>query len=78
MLPVIVLPYLINLLSVFYFLPTLILTIYYIYLCGTLLKSKSKNDNNLLARKIFLYSIFYLFSVFLLILIDNILMRFYG
>ena len=31
MLPVIVLPYLINLLSVFYFLPTLILTIYYIY-----------------------------------------------
>ena len=59
MLPVIVLPYLINLLSAFYFLPTLILTIYYIYLCGTLFKSKSKNDNNLLARKIF-YILFFI------------------
>ena len=78
MLPVIVLPYLINLLSVFYFLPTLILTIYYIYLCGTLLKSKSKNDNNLLARKIFLYSIFYLFLIFLFILLDYFILNFYG
>ena len=78
MLPVIVLPYLINLLSVFYFLPTLILTIYYIYLCGTLFKSKSKNDNNLLARKIFLYSIFYLFLIFLFILLDYFILNFYG
>ena len=77
MLPVIVLPYLINLLSVFYFLPTLILTIYYIYLCGTLFKSKSKNDNNLLARKIFLYSIFYLFLIFLSILLDHFILNFY-
>ena len=78
MLPVIVLPYLINLLSVFYFLPTLILTIYYIYLCGTLFKSKSKNDNNLIARKIFLYSIFYLFLIFLFILLDHFILNFYG
>ena len=77
MLPVIVLPYLINLLSVFYFLPTLILTIYYIYLCGTLFKSKSKNNNNLLARKIFLYSIFYLFLIFLFILLDHFILNFY-
>ena len=78
MLPVIVLPYLINLLSVFYFLPTLILTIYYIYLCGTLFKSKNKNDNNLIARKIFLYSIFYLFLIFLFILLDHFILNFYG
>ena len=77
MLPVIVLPYFINLLSVFYFLPTLILTIYYIYLCGTLFKSKSKNNNNLLARKIFLYSIFYLFLIFLFILLDHFILNFY-
>ena len=78
MLPVITFPYAISFLSIFYFLPSLILTIYYIYLCGTLLTSKNKTNNNLLARKIFLYSIFYLFVVFLLILLDHFIINFYG
>ncbi len=78
MLPVITFPYAISFLSIFYFLPSLILTIYYIYLCGTLLTSKNKTHNNLLARKIFLYSIFYLFVIFLLILLDNFIVNFYG
>ncbi len=78
MLPVISLPYILNFLSAFYFLPTLALTIYYIYLCGTLLKSKNKTGNNLIARKIFLYSIFYLFFIFLLILLDYFIVNFYG
>ena len=78
MLPVITFPYAISFLSVFYFFPSLILTIYYIYLCGTLLTSKNKTHNNLLARKIFLYSIFYLFVIFLLILLDHFIVNFYG
>ena len=78
MLPVITFPYAISFLSIFYFLPSLILTIYYIYLCGTLLTSKNKTHNNLLARKIFLYSIFYLFVIFLLILLDHFIVNFYG
>ena len=78
MLPVITFPYAISFLSIFYFLPSLILTIYYIYLCGTLLTSKNKTNNNLLARKIFLYSIFYLFVIFLLILLDHFIVNFYG
>ena len=78
MLPTISVPYYINFLSGFYFYPTLGLTLYYIYLCGVLLNLKKNKEINSIARKIFLYSIFYLFSVFLLILIDNILMRFYG
>tara|TARA_B100001093_G_scaffold244402_1_gene234038 strand:- start:464 stop:1276 length:813 start_codon:yes stop_codon:yes gene_type:complete len=78
MLPTISVPYVINFLSGFYFYPTLVLTIYYIYLCGTLLKLKKNKEINTLARKIFLYSIFYLFAIFLLILLDHFFMRFYG
>ena len=78
MLPTISAPYYMSFLSKIYFYPTLALTIYYIYLCGTLLKVKKSKEVNTLARKIFLYSIFYLFIIFLLILSDHFLMRFYG
>ena len=78
MLPTISVPYFISFLSEIYFYPTLALTIYYVYLCGTLLKVKKNKEINALARKIFLYSIFYLFMIFLLILSDHFLMRFYG
>ena len=78
MLPTISSPYLINFLSEIYFYPTLLLTIYYIYLCGALLKLKKNKEINSLAKKIFLYSIFYLFMIFLLILSDHFLIRFYG
>jgi len=78
MLPTISAPYFISFLSEIYFYPALALTIYYVYLCGTLLKIKKSKKINALARKIFLYSIFYLFVIFLLILSDHFLMRFYG
>ena len=78
MLPTISAPYFINFLSEIYFYPALLLTIYYIYLCGVLLKKKKNKEINTYARKVFLYSIFYLFVIFLLILSDNFLMRFYG
>ncbi len=78
LLPTISAPYFINFLSEFYFYPALILTLYYIYLCGALLNLKKNREINTIARKIFLYSIFYLFVIFTLILTDNLLMRFYG
>ncbi len=73
MLPTIAAPYFINFLSLFYFVPALALTIYYIYLCAMLLKTKKNKKTNLIARKIFVYSIFYLFVIFLLILFDKFL-----
>ena len=76
MLPTITAPYFINFLSLFYFLPTLFLTIYYIYLCGVLLKTKKNKEVNIIARKIFVYSIFYLFIIFLLILFDRLLLNY--
>ena len=78
MLPTISAPYFISFLSEIYFYPALALTIYYVYLCGTLLKVKKSTEVNTLARKIFLYSIFYLLIIFLLILSDHFFTRFYG
>ncbi len=78
MLPTISAPFLIGFLSEIYFYPALALTVYYIYLCGVLLQLKKNKEINTYARKTFLYSIFYLFVIFLLILLDHFLMRFYG
>ena len=47
------------------------LTAYYIYLCYLLFKEKNNKISNMIARKIFVYSIFYLFIIFVLILIDS-------
>ena len=78
MLPTISAPYFISFLSEIYFFPALVLTIYYVYLCGSLLKVKKSKEINSIARKIFLYSIFYLFVIFLLILSDHFFTRIYG
>ena len=48
------------------------LTAYYIYLCYLLFKEKNNKISNMIARKIFVYSIFYLFIIFVLILIDSL------
>ena len=47
------------------------LTVYYIHLCYLLFKEKNNKISNVIARKIFVYSIFYLFIIFVLILIDS-------
>ena len=48
------------------------MTLYYNYLCLELFKSKVTKTSNKIARKVFLYSIFYLFFIFLILLIDKI------
>ena len=78
MLPVVSAPYFLNFASNVYFFPSLILTIYYTYLCASLVKTKKSKISNLIAKKIFVFSIFYLFSIFLLILIDNFFNLIYG
>ena len=47
------------------------LTFYYIYLSYKLLRSLNNKTSNIIARKIFVYSIFYLFIIFVLILVDS-------
>ena len=72
MLPVVVAPALTGFGSIIYFILSLSMTVYYIYLCYLLFKEKLVSRSNLIARKVFVYSIFYLFFLFLLILFDNL------
>ena len=71
--PAVLAPYFFNFASTNYLIITSIMTTYYIYLCFKLYISKIVKASNKIARKIFFYSIFYLFFIFLILLIDNIL-----
>ena len=71
MFPIVIAPYYFNFAGIFYFIITLILTLYYIFLCYKLFTENNLKTSNILARKTFVYSIFYLFLIFLVILIDN-------
>jgi protoheme IX farnesyltransferase len=73
MAPVVALPYFFNFGSLFYLTFSLLMTSYYVYLCAILFKEKNNKISNIIARKIFIYSIFYLFFIFVLILADNII-----
>ena len=73
MLPAIIAPYFLNFASVFYLSISSMMSAYYVYLCFRLYRSKIASISNKIARKIFIYSIFYLFFIFLILLIDNFL-----
>ena len=73
MLPVIILPYAIGFVSLVFLLPSLVLTLYYNFLCLELYKFKKNKFNSKKAKTIFGYSILYLFLIFVLFLIDKIL-----
>ena len=73
MLPVIIFPYVINFVGLVFLIPSLLLTIYYNYLCFDLYKFKKNKFSAKKAKSIFGYSILYLFLIFVLFLIDKIL-----
>ena len=73
MFPAVLAPYFFKFASIFYLTLSSLMTTYYVYLCFQLYRSKIVKESNKIARKIFIYSIFYLFFIFLLLLIDNIL-----
>ena len=73
MLPVIIFPYVINFVGFVFLVPSLLLTIYYNYLCFDLYRFKKNKFSAKKAKSIFGYSILYLFLVFVLFLIDKIL-----
>ena len=73
MLPVIIFPYVINFVGLVFLIPSLLLTVYYNYLCFDLYKFKKNKFSAKKAKTIFGYSILYLFLVFVLFLIDKIL-----
>jgi len=72
MLPIVIAPYFFNFAGIFYLIRTVLMTLYYNYLCLELFKSNVTKASNKIARKVFIYSIFYLFFIFLILLIDKI------
>ncbi len=72
MLPVVIAPYYFEFASLLYLITALAMTLYYNYLCLELFKAKVTKTSNKIARKAFIYSIFYLFLIYLILLIDNI------
>ena len=71
MLPVVIAPYYFEFASLLYLVSALAMTLFYNYLCLELFKAKVTKFSNKIARKVFIYSIFYLFFVYLILLIDN-------
>jgi len=65
------LPYFMGYFGIVYFIASIILGTYYNFLCYLLYKEKENYKKT--AKKIFVYSIIYLFLIFCIILIDNIL-----
>ena len=73
MLPVVILPYVINFSGLIYLIPAMMLTIYYNFICYDLYKHKKNKFVLKKAKKVFGYSILYLFLIFVLFLIDNLI-----
>jgi len=73
MLPVIILPYLINFSGLVYLAPAIVLTIYYNFMCYDLYNYKKNKFVLKKAKKVFGYSILYLFLIFVLFLVDNLI-----
>ena len=73
MTPVAIAPYFLNLGGLIYLTASLIMTGYYILVCYRLFSENKSKESNIIARKIFVYSIFYLFIIFLLLLIESLL-----
>jgi len=72
MLPVVIAPYLIGFVGNIYLIISLILTFYYIFICYELYSFKKNKFEISKAKKVFSYSIFYLFLLFVLFLVDKI------
>ncbi len=73
MLPVIILPYVITFSGLIYLIPAMTLTIYYNFICYDLYQHKKNKFVLKKAKKVFGYSILYLFLIFVLLLIDNLI-----
>ena len=73
MLPIVILPYYIGFVGETFLIVSLSLTFYYNYVCYDLLKFKKNKFEIKKAKKVFSYSIFYLFLLFVLFLVDQII-----
>jgi len=69
--PITILPFYFNFAGLVYLVPTIILGTFYIFLIFKLLKANNKKDIGKFSKKIFAFSILYLFLIFTLLLIES-------
>ena len=69
--PITILPFYFNFAGLVYLIPTIILGIFYIFLTFKLLKTNNKKETAKFSKKIFAFSILYLFLIFTLFLIES-------
>ena len=69
--PITILPFYFNFAGLVYLVPTIILGTFYIFLIFKLLKANNKKDMGRISKKIFAFSILYLFLIFTLLLIES-------
>ena len=73
MLPVVFLPYLINFSGLLYIIPALAMTFYYNFICYDLYNYTKNKFDLKKAKKVFGYSILYLFLIFVFFLLDYLI-----
>ena len=73
MLPIVIIPYYIGFSGKIFLFISLSLTLYYNYICYDLFKFKKNKFEIKKAKKVFSYSIIYLFFIFVLFLIDKLI-----
>ena len=71
--PTVLSPYFLNFSGIIYLIPAIIMSSYYMLISYQLLKEKNQIKEKKLASKLFVYSIFYLFMIFVFILVDKVL-----
>ena len=69
--PITILPFYFNFAGLVYLVPTIILGTFYIFLTFKLLKANNKKDMVKISKKIFAFSILFLFLIFTLLLIES-------
>ena len=69
--PITILPFYFNFARLIYLVPTIILGAFYIFLTFKLLRAKNKKNTEKFSKKIFTFSILYLFLIFTLLLIES-------
>jgi len=73
MLPVVILPYAVSFSGLVYIIPSMMATLYYNFICYDLYRYKKNKFDLKKAKKVFGYSILYLFLIFVLFLLDYLI-----
>ena len=71
--PIVLLPYFFSFSGLFYLVPTIIMSSYYLLISYKLLKEKNLIKGRKIASKLFGYSLLYLFMIFVFVLIDKVI-----